>query len=254
MSATRKSCQVTILVKALPRPSSGYSETVCCAGVTPDGEWKRLYPIRYRHGGEEFTRWDNVSFDYIPNAHDKRVESCKILQGTLKNLGPARAADKQAILEPLITPTVEDATALGRSLTAIRPTSLRFIHRRKRQQIIDAEKAAYIGAAKQVNMLDREVEAFEPTPYALSFAFTDQAGRLHTHQCGDWETHATFFRWSKTYGQEDALGRLREKYEEEYMKKGVALVLGTLAKRPRQWTLLGIVRLDQGSYQTGFQF
>lgn len=195
-----------------------------------------------------------MSFDHVPNAEDKRIESCKVLQGTLKNLGPSRASDRQAILEPLITPTVEAAAALGRSLTAIRPTSLRFTYRRKRQQIIDAEKAAYIGAAKQVNMLDREVEAFEPTPYALSFAFTDQAGERHTHQCGDWETHATFYRWSKSYGDEEALQRLKTKYEDEYMRKGVALVLGTLAKRPRQWTLLGIVRLDKGSYQTGFTF
>lgn len=213
-----------------------------------------MYPIRYRHGGEEFNRWDNVSFDYVPNAHDKRVESCKVLQGTLRNLGPTRGADKQAILEPLITSTVEEAATLGRSLTAIRPVSLKFIYRRKRQQIIAAEKAAYIRAAKQVNMLDREVEAFEPTPYALSFAFTDKLGGRHTHQCGDWETHAAFFGWSKAYGEKDALRRLKEKYEEEYMAKGVAIVLGTLAKRPRQWTLLGIVRLDQGAYQTGFQF
>ena len=195
-----------------------------------------------------------MSFDYVPNSQDKRIESCKVLQGSLRNLGPSRPSDKQAILEPLITSTTDEAALLGRSLTAIRPASLKFLYRRKRKQIIAAEKAAYVGAAKQVNMLDREVEAFEPTPYALSFAFTDQAGKLHTHQCGDWETHATFFKWSKAYGEAEALSRLKTRYEEEYMQKGVALVLGTLAKRPRQWTLLGIVRLDQGSYQTGFQF
>lgn len=103
-------------------------------------------------------------------------------------------------------------------------------------------------------MLDRDVQAFEPTPYALSFAFTDQAGNTHTHQCGDWETHATFFKWSKDYGEESALSRLTDKYEKEYVEKGVVLVLGTIAKRPRQWTLLGVVRLDKGSYQTGFIF
>jgi hypothetical protein len=149
---------------------------------------------------------------------------------------------------------VEAAAALGRSLTAIRPTSLRFKYRRKRPQIIEAEKAAYVAAARQVNMLDRDVQAFQPTPYALSFAFTDGAGSTHIHQCGDWETHATFFKWSKDYGEESALRSLTEKYENEYMEKGVVLVLGTIAKRPRQWTLLGVVRLDKGSYQTGFTF
>jgi hypothetical protein len=254
MSANRKSCQVTIIVKALPRPSAGYSETVCSAGITSQGEWKRLYPIRYRHTGEDFNRWDIVDYDYVANVHDKRVESCKVLQGSLKVMGSKRAADRQALVEPLITNTVEDAAALGRSLTAVRPASMRFIYRLKRPEIILAEKAAYVKAAKQVDMLDREVEAFDPTPYALSFSFHDQTGVKHTHQCGDWETHAMFYKWRNTYGEEDALRRMKDKFEREYMEKGTVFVLGTLAKRPRQWTLLGVVRLNEGSYQTGFSF
>ena len=44
MSATPQNCKVTILVKALPQPSKQYGETVCCAGVTAEGQWKRLFP------------------------------------------------------------------------------------------------------------------------------------------------------------------------------------------------------------------
>lgn len=47
---------------------------------------------------------------------------------------------------------------------------------------------------------------------------------------------------------------LKEKYEGEYSEKGIVFILGTLAKRPKQWTLLGVVRLDKGAYQTGFAF
>lgn len=54
-----------ILVKALPQPSKKHKETVCCAGVTVDGAWKRLYPIRFRQLGEgsTFHRWDWVDFE-----------------------------------------------------------------------------------------------------------------------------------------------------------------------------------------------
>ena len=48
MSVTLHKCRVTILVKALPQPSKTHGETVCCAGVTVHGEWKRLFPVRYR--------------------------------------------------------------------------------------------------------------------------------------------------------------------------------------------------------------
>lgn len=242
------------MVKALPRPSSGHSETVCCAGITPDGEWKRLYPIRYRHGGENFNRWDRVSFDYIPNPQDKRFESCKVLQGTIKNLGKCADADKRPLLEPLITPSMEAAAALGRSLTAIRPDQVRFVYRPKRASAIQQEADAYARSARQANMLDQEVEPFEPTPYVLAFTYVDEAGTRHTHQCGDWETHTAFWKWRQSYGDERTLQMLKEKYEGEYVKKGIAFVLGTLAKRPKQWTLLGVVRLDKGAYQTGFSF
>ena len=46
MSGTER---VVILVKAAPHPSRRYQETVCCAGVTTEGEWRRLYPVRFRH-------------------------------------------------------------------------------------------------------------------------------------------------------------------------------------------------------------
>ena len=38
--------EVVIIVKAVPQPSKRYGEMVCCAGVTRQGEWRRLYPIR----------------------------------------------------------------------------------------------------------------------------------------------------------------------------------------------------------------
>ncbi|TCP84282.1 hypothetical protein C8J31_10888 [Rhizobium sp. PP-CC-2G-626] len=254
MSGTRKSSQVTVLVKALPRPSTGHSETVCCAGITPDGEWKRLYPIRYRHGGETFNRWDNVSFDYVPNSQDRRRESCKVLQGTIKNLGKCAADQKRRLVEPLITQSMEAAASLGRSLTAIRPEQLRFIYRRKPETAIQQEADAYTRSARQANMLDQEVEPFEPTPYMLAFSYLDQLGGRHTHQCGDWETHTAFWKWRQSYGEERSLQMLKEKFEGEYATRGLVFVLGTLAKRPKQWTLLGVVRLDKGLYQTGFVF
>jgi hypothetical protein len=36
--------EIVIVVKAIPQPSKRYGETVCCAGITRNGEWRRLYP------------------------------------------------------------------------------------------------------------------------------------------------------------------------------------------------------------------
>ena len=63
--------------------------------------------------------------------------------------------------------------------------------------------------------------------------------------CGDWETGAAFFNLRSNYGDEGALEHLRSTYEEKYFNQGLALVLGTVKKRPQQWLLLGIIRLNE---------
>ena len=61
MSEMLKTCRVIILVKAFPQPSVNHIETVCCAGITESGEFKRLFPIWYRNLGKDsaFNRWDS---------------------------------------------------------------------------------------------------------------------------------------------------------------------------------------------------
>lgn len=56
-----------VLVKAYPQPSQKYEETVCCAGITAQGEFVRIYPVRYRRlpPAKRFERWDIIEFESI---------------------------------------------------------------------------------------------------------------------------------------------------------------------------------------------
>ena len=96
----------------------------------------------------------------------------------------------------------------------------------------------------QGSLFDKELNAIDPCPYDLSLTFEDGAGR-HDMTCGDWETAAAFFNLRRAYGDEGALEHLRSTYEERYFSDGVALALGTVKKRPQQWLLLGVIRLDE---------
>ena len=40
--------RVLTLVKTLPHVGQKHGETVCCAGLTAEGQWRRQYPIPYR--------------------------------------------------------------------------------------------------------------------------------------------------------------------------------------------------------------
>ncbi|MDR6332043.1 hypothetical protein GGQ86_000490 [Xanthobacter flavus] len=246
MSATLPISRAVIIIKALPRPSSKYGETVCCAGITASREWKRLYPVRFRQltSGRSFRRWDWVEFAHRPPTTDRRRESCHVFEDAIKVVGTLPENDRFALLDPMVTPSASAAASSGASLALIRPSNPRFRWRRKSEAQLEAERREYREAGRQQSLLDADLAAFEPTPFAFAFTFRDAEGP-HTWTCGDWETHATFFYWRKRYGEASALERLGGRFNDEYPAKGMLFATGNMMKRPKTWQLLGVVRLDE---------
>lgn len=247
MSATPQNCKVTILVKALPQPSKQYGETVCCAGVTEDGQWKRLFPVRFRHlsGDSSFARWDWVSFRYRRPTSDARAESCHVFEDSIAIEGKlARKREQQRLLSPLVLGSAKQAMELGQSLALIRPKNSRFIAKKKSVAAMAEERESYRRAAGQTSMFDKELAELEPSPFEFRFRFEDDAGK-HDYENGDWETHAMFWREQKRRGEAAALAWMDQTFNEEYPSKGMVFAIGNQAKRPQTWQLLGVIRLDQ---------
>lgn len=236
----------------MPNPSRKHGETVCCAGVTAEGEWKRLYPVRFRQLRDKFKRWDWVTFEYGPPKGDTRAESCRVYEDRLQVEHALAERERTSLLNPLIMSSTNEAAARGMSLTLIRPVNPRLKYRRKSPELMAAEREGYRTTLRQTSLLDEELEPIEPVPYAFAFNYEDAAGK-HTMQCSDWETSAAFWRLSKSYGERGALEHLSKIYNEEYPRKGVAFAMGTVKARPKQWLLLGVIRLDE-LQQTSFAF
>jgi hypothetical protein len=152
--------------------------------------------------------------------------------------------ERISLLNPLILPSTDEAAALGRSLTLIRPINPKFKYRRKASELVAVEREGYRATLRQSSLLDEDLEPIEPVPYAFAFSYEDAAGK-HTMQCGDWETSATFWKLSKSYSEQAALDHLTKAFNEEYPRKGVAFAMGTVKARPKQWLLLGVIRLDE---------
>lgn len=237
-----------ILVKAWPQPSRKYVETVCCAGVTPDGAWRRLFPIRFRHldGAQQFRRWDIVEYDSRRPSDDRRTESRRVNEPTLRVAGALPEPEREHLLHPLMRSSEAEAASRGESLALVRPRNVKFKWRKKTAQQIEEEHRAQLAAFAQGSLFDKEMARLEPCPFDLKLAFDDASGR-HLKQCSDWETRAAFFHLRPQYGEAGALEHLRKSYEEDYPKRGLALALGTMKKRPRQWLLLGMLRVDEPS-------
>jgi hypothetical protein len=213
--------------------------------VTPEGEWRRLFPIRFRHlsGDAKFSRWDVL--EYRPEAprEDRRRESRHVREESLKRAGVLGEKFRADLLAPLIRPSYQAAADAGESLTLIRPSNFSLGWKRKVPEKLAAERAAREKTLVQGSLLEKELAVLEPCPFEIFVSFTDASG-AHRMKCGDWETPATFFKWRQRYGDEEALGRLKAKYETEYPPGGVAFAMGTMAKYPKTWMLLGLIRLD----------
>lgn len=246
MSVTLQSCRVSILVKALPQRSATHGETVCCAGVTADGAFKRLFPIRFRHLADEaaFKRWDWVDFKYRLPTSDRRKESCHVMEDSIAIGGSMPLKDRAPFLNRLVSASVKEAAALGKSLALIRPRNTRFYYKAKSPDEIEEERRAYEAAASQESFFDEQLKALEPTPYDFRFKFEDATGQ-HDYANGDWEAHAMFFQQRRrTHSDQDTLDWMNSKFNDEYPRKGMLFCVGNMAKRPQTWQLLGVLRVD----------
>lgn len=238
--------RVTILVKASPQPSKSHQETVCCAGLDPNGDWKRLFPIRFRQLKDEqaFQRWSVVDFEYSRPTSDTRVESCRVHEETIKVVTQVRDRDKRSrLVSPVIVASEIEASSRGQSLAAIRPTDVEFRSRKRDAIEIDEARAAFELQARQASMFDKELDLIEPCPYEFKLSFLDGDGKRRNKLCGDWETQAAFFNLKNKYGEETAIKHLRETYCEKYVSTGIVFALGNMASRPHTWQLLGVFSL-----------
>lgn len=249
MSVTPQSSHVTILVKALPQRSARHGETVCCAGVTVSGEWKRLYPIRFRHLREDysFKRWDWVTFKYAKPTHDTRPESCRIFEDSIVIDGALKKQERAAFLSPLVLPSIKIAETRGQSLALIRPQETRFLYKRKTAGQLHEERESYKLAAAQTSLFDDDLAALEPTPYEFKFRFKD-ADASHEYTNGDWEAHAMYFLGrQRGKSEKEVLDWIEHTFNDEYPKRGMLFAVGNQAKRPHVWQLLGVLRVDESA-------
>ena len=125
--------RVVVLVKAVPNPSKTHGETVCCAGVTLTREWRRLFPVRFRHlGGEQqFRRWQWVSYRAGPSRDAPRRESRRVHEESLATGEVMPEGERAGFLDRLVGTGLAEATARGDSLALVRPRSTRFYSRKR---------------------------------------------------------------------------------------------------------------------------
>ncbi|GAA0298839.1 hypothetical protein GCM10009087_05870 [Sphingomonas oligophenolica] len=239
-----------ILVKAAPRRSQSFGETVCCAGIDRKGAWVRLYPVSFRHlnDAQRFGRWDHIRYRWSkPKAtKDSRTESRRVDPQSIEIMRPLKQTDRNPLVARCVVTSLKREREANHSLALLRPEILDFWHEKHTPGEL-AERDSVL------NQLRAQSDMFAPAasllpartcPYSFHYRYRDDDGE-HVGTCQDWETEQTYFARHREYGSEHAaLDWMVQKFGEEYPRKGMALAMGTHRYRSDQWLINGIIRLD----------
>lgn len=250
-----------ILIKAQPHRGSNYFETVCCAGIGLDGKWRRQYPVPFRILDEtqKFRRWSWISYKFNKPNNDPRTESQKVDPNSIVQLDAIPKQERSRFVAPLIRNSFGEADEKNESLTLIRVSRLAWSWKRKSASEITKEKDAHASLADQLQLIDASAKPLEPCPFSFHVKWAEENGKPHEHESDDWETVGAFARFSRDYGEGEALRILKQKYEVDYVKSGLALAFSTHKRRNKhfgtknQWLLVGLIRVDDNK-QTELSF
>ncbi|HSV70878.1 MAG TPA: hypothetical protein VLI72_12265 [Methylibium sp.] len=245
----RRAERALVLVKAFPQPSQKYEETVCCAGLGPEGDFVRLYPVRFRQLRPEqrFDRWDVIEYQAERPRQDHRPESRHVSEDSIRiaqRAGELSDEERVRLWAPHVSGSLEalkaSNVATGRSLGIVRPEpgSVRF-HARATDDASDADRRMQ-DAYRQVSLMGEQPLPALKVKFEFSYSFTS-AGRKHRMKIHDWEVQAAFLAYERRYGDQ-ALAVLTEEYEQHIPARHLHLVMGTMQAHPRQFIVIGLLR------------
>ncbi len=239
-----------ILVKAAPRRSESFGETVCCAGLDRTGKWVRLYPVSFRllEDAQRFRRWDHIKYRWSkPKASkDIRSESRRVDPRSVEIVKHLKQSDRNPLISRCTVTSLKRERECDRSLALLHAEIIDFWYERQSSSEIE-KREEILAKLRSQNDLFAPEKTLLPNrvcPYEFKYRYRDEDG-VHEGTCQDWETEQTFFaRLRDQRSEEVALSWMMTKFGDEYPRKGMALAMGTHRYRPDQWLINGIIRLD----------
>jgi len=258
MHAERK--RVLILCKTYPSPSSTYVETSCVAGMDDSGKLIRLFPVPFRlvSDDQQFQKWQWIEARVRKAKEDNRPESHRISVDTIKVLGdklPTRNewTERLQAISPLSVfdsfPTLDTAReSEGITLGLLRPKRIvdLLITKADSTDWSDDERAKLMQAQTQGSLFDQDAELkslrlLQKLPFDFHYLYECESGGVvttHKHKLVDWEAGALF--WN-VYRKPNWQALFRQKFLEEFSKKDLIFLMGTIHRFPKQWLIVGVI-------------
>jgi hypothetical protein len=244
--------RILVTVKANPERSKKYGEICCTAGITDQGEWIRIYPIRWSTLAK-IKRYSWIEAEVLPNPGEKlgRKESHKIRENTIRvvNVSLTKAPvdwdARNAVLLPMISRSLEDLRGQfdkdRTSLGLVRP---RIVHGFDKTKELD-EMFTEAVAAKAVQQSLNGDSTPILNPYEHIFKYRWECRNVdcpgHNTTCEDWELFASFHNWRPKYRSFDELWQMLydRYYTQLYGGRDLHFYVGTHSLYP-VWMIIGL--------------
>ncbi|OZI07231.1 hypothetical protein BWI93_15805 [Siphonobacter sp. BAB-5385] len=242
--------RVLITVKTYPSLSTKYNELVCTAGLTEEGDWIRIYPIKFRELEyvHKYSKYQWIEIDIVRNTSDFRSESYRPITldtvptvlnkvETNGNWLERRRLVLNKVYDNFETLISEAKQAPKyKSLAVFKPTEVIGF---KIEQVSREWKPKKLEAIKQLGLFEQVGARRTPLrklPFKFSYVFKDVTGKKRTLMIEDWEIGALFWRY---HDEEEACQKVKEKYFDDFAKrKDLHFYVGTtkakhmIAKNP----------------------
>lgn len=238
---------ILVLVKATPIWSTTSGRyTICTAGISEDGGWRRLYPVFWKTiKNNNIKVWDLISVETKKPTKDHRPESRKIKNETAKNLGCAiREREKRRkYLNELTDPQLPNATKEGKTLSIIKPVLFGFSIEKREKQVDQA--TLYEGVFKKRPYHDIGIYYnFKCGEKGCNMC--RKVGKLHTMECFDFGANHLY----RQYNNESVA---REKVRDMCFKRmkfdfDCWFAMGTHSLYPfLRWMIVGLLWMKKAT-------
>ncbi len=256
-----KNERILILCKTYPSPSARHAETSCVAGITEDGEMRRIYPVPFRliQDARQFKKWQWINARTERSSNDNRPESHKIYIDTINcDDKPLPTTNQWRERRPWIQqlPTfnsfdaAEDARQRqGITLAVIRPKRIVALDIKS----VDApdwttgEKAKLMQMQNQGDLFQttdaKDLRLLKKLPYDFHYRYECEtpAGVVERkHKIVDWEAGALF--WNVHARHRDKWeAPFRAKLEADLPDSDLMFLMGTIHRFPDQWLIVSLL-------------
>jgi len=235
--------KVLITVKTYPNLSVKYDELVCTAGFKEDGEWIRIYPVRFRKldYAEQYKKYQWIEIDLDKNKSDIRPESFRPISNTIKILDKIDTKHdwqkrKEIVLKNVsvnLKELIEKAHNNILSLAVFKPKEIINFIVEETERNWDEEKLnTILNKRKQLSLFEPENknELVKKLPYTFYYEFIDEQDKKRRLMIEDWEIGALYWKCLEKCEDDEklAIEQVKQKYFDEFVKtKDLYLFLGT---------------------------